>query len=180
MVNVSPSTRKFYLSREALIQLKVIPPDFPKVGSAVYASELSATAVASDIAPCGCPIRKLPPGLPDTLPFQPRPENIERMKAWLLHRYRYSTLNQCSHQLLQGITGPELSLHVDESVPHKPVHTPSVIPIHIQEPVHNGLKNDCKKGVLEKVPFGEPSQYCHRMVVTTKAEGKSRRTIDMS
>ena len=59
MVYVSPSTRKFYLSREALIQLKVIPPDFPKVGSAVHASELSATAVASDIAPCGCPIRKL-------------------------------------------------------------------------------------------------------------------------
>ena len=98
MVYVSPSTRKFYLSREALIQLKVIPPDFPKVGSAAKASsELHASAIASDVAPCGCPVRKLPPGMPDKLLFEPCPENIEPMKAWLLDRYKDSTLNQCTH-----------------------------------------------------------------------------------
>ncbi len=35
-------------------------------------------------------------------------------------------------------------------------------------------------GVLEKVPYGEPSKCCHRMVVTRKANGSPRRTVDMS
>ena len=35
-------------------------------------------------------------------------------------------------------------------------------------------------GVLEKVPHGEPSRCCHRMVVTRKPNGTPRRTVDMS
>ena len=33
MVYVTPDTNRFYLSRSALIQLRVIPKDFPKVGA---------------------------------------------------------------------------------------------------------------------------------------------------
>ena len=38
MVYVSPSTKKFYISREALIQLHVIDRDFPKVGATMISS----------------------------------------------------------------------------------------------------------------------------------------------
>ena len=55
MAYVSPSTQKFYLSREALVQLGVIPKNFPKVGAAMEAS-----AIEGQMAPCGCPIRLLP------------------------------------------------------------------------------------------------------------------------
>jgi hypothetical protein len=39
---------------------------------------------------------------------------------------------------------------------------------------------DVALGVVERVPHGETSKYCHRMVVTRKADGTPRRTIDMS
>ena len=70
MVYVSPSTEKFYLSREALIQLGVIPKDFPKVGAA-----LESSAIEAQTAECGCPKRSLPPGRPAKLPFPVCPEN---------------------------------------------------------------------------------------------------------
>ena len=181
MVYVSPNTRKFYLSREALIQLKVIPPDFPKVGSAGEASEMLACAITKDsTAPCGCPIRRLPPGLPEKLPFQPCPENIGRMEEWILDRYKDSTLNQCTHQALRGITGPELKLHVDETRNPKPAHLPAVIPLHFQEAVKQQLDANCRMGVMEKVPYDQPSKYCHRLVVRRKADGTPRLTVDMS
>ena len=50
MAYVSPSTTKLYLPREALIQLKIISKDFPKVGAV---PELSAVEENS-IAPRGC------------------------------------------------------------------------------------------------------------------------------
>ena len=55
MTYVSPSTKKFYLSKEALIQLGVIPKNFPQIGSS-----LETAAIEGNLAPCGCPKRTLP------------------------------------------------------------------------------------------------------------------------
>ena len=52
MAYVSPDTTKFYLSREALIQLYVIPKNFPRIGAA--SSENSAIASRNGRAKCGC------------------------------------------------------------------------------------------------------------------------------
>ena len=78
MAYVSPSTEKFYLSREALIQPKIIPKNFPKVGAA-----LELSAVEAQTAACGCLNRSLPPERPKDLPFPACPENCDRMKKWL-------------------------------------------------------------------------------------------------
>ena len=40
MAYVSPSTHKFYLSRDTLVQLGIIPTNFPKVGAALEASSI--------------------------------------------------------------------------------------------------------------------------------------------
>ena len=175
MAYVSPSTHKFYLSREALVQLGVIPKSFPKVGAAMEMS-----AVESQIAPCGCPIRSLPTARPDKLPFSPIPENNEKMKAWLGERYKSSTWNKCPHQVLNGVTGPDLKLHVDQCAEPKAVHIPSKVPLHWEEQVKQQLLDDVNLGVLEQVPHGQPSEWCHRMVVTRKPDGGPRRTVDMS
>ncbi len=180
MVYITPCTSKFFLSREALIQLRVIPKNFPKVGSVPESSEVSASTVDTGIAPCGCPLRQLPPGRPNRLPFEPIPDNIPRMQEWILEYYKGSTFNQCTHQLLKGITGPDMQFHVDESVKPVAVHTPAVVALHHQEKVRKGLEEDCSIGVLEKVPYGQPSKWCHRMVVARKSNGEPRRTVDMS
>ena len=60
MVYVSPDTCKFYLSREALIQLCVIPKNFPRVGAAMETS-----SVEDRRAKCGCPLCTLLPPEPE-------------------------------------------------------------------------------------------------------------------
>ncbi len=175
MAYVSPSTKRLYLPREALIQLRVIPKDFPKVGAAAP----SVSAIET-LAPCGCLLRGLAPERPKQLPFKPSPENNQKMKEWLRDRYACSTFNKCSHQQLKGMSGPPLELHIDESIPHKPAQTPAMVALHDQEAIKKQIDEDVALGVIEPVPHGDTSKYCHRMVVTRKADGTPRRTIDMS
>ena len=172
MVYISPSTKKLYLPREALIQLKVIPKDFPKVGAVLDVSAIETKA------PCGCPTRALPPDRPAQLPFKACPENIPKMKEWLSERYAASTFNKCPHQQLKGVSGPPLELHIDGSVPHRPAHTPAMIPLHYQEEAKRQLDEDEALGVIEKVPYGEKSKYCFRAMVTAKPNSGPERTFD--
>ena len=178
MVYVSPGTEKFYLSREALIQLGVISKDFPQVWSA---SSSSASAILdTEQSSCKCLPRTKPPSKPVRLPYTPSVTNIPKMKQWIFNRYEGSTFNKCKHQPLQGMTGPEISLHVDEKAPLKVVHVPSPVSLHHRDAVKKQIDDDVAMGVIEKVPHGEVSRCCHRMVVTRKADGGPRRTVDMS
>ena len=34
--------------------------------------------------------------------------------------------------------------------------------------------------VTEQVPYGQPVEWCHRMVITRKHDGSARRTVDLS
>ena len=175
MAYVSPDTQKFYLSREALIQLGIISKDFPQIGATMEA----CAATKQELAACGCPNRMLPPERPPTLPFHCTADNNTRMKEWLIDTFSASTFNKCLHQKLPGMTGPHIRLHIDPQATPVGVHTPSVVPLHWQV-VEKQIRDDVAMGVLEEVPFGESSLWCHRMVVTRKADGGPRRTVDLS
>ena len=74
MTYISPDAKALYLSKEALIQLQVIPKDFPKVGSAANITAVDGIALPprteEDIAKCGC-LKRVPlPPKPRELPFQ--------------------------------------------------------------------------------------------------------------
>ena len=75
MTYVSPNTQRFYLSREALIQLGVIGKNFPRVGSAD-----EECAIEEENASCGCLVRTSPPRRPENLPFPPTEANIPKMR----------------------------------------------------------------------------------------------------
>jgi len=78
------------------------------------------------------------------------------------------------------MAGPPVEIHLRGDVHPKAVHTPAPIPIHWQEQVKADLVRDEALGVIEKVPYGEPVSWCHRMVVTRKHDGTPRRTVDLS
>ena len=109
MVYISSSTKRFYLSREALIQLGVISKDFPRVGAAMESCSVERRV-------CGYPVRSLPPERPKFLPFPCTPENITKMKKRLIGQFSASTFNRCPHQQLTGMTGPDIKIHVDPKV----------------------------------------------------------------
>ena len=196
MVYISPDARSFFLSKDAMIQLGVIAPTFPQIGSAAVQSvqvaqvnihEVDEATELSNyedneaaVASCGCPRRRLPPGKPAKLPFESTPENVERMKKWLRDRYHSSTFNQCPHQLLPRMEGPPVSFHVSEDARPVKLNTPAPVPLHWQDKVKEDLDRDVNLGVLERVPYGEASDWCHRMVVVRKHDGGPRRCTDLS
>ena len=102
------------------------------------------------------------------------------MKEYILDRWASSTFNQCPHQKLPVMEGPPISLHVQDD--SKPVRafTPAPVALHWQEKVKAELDRDVDLGVLERVPYGETTDWCSRMVITRKADGGPRRTVDLS
>ena len=46
--------------------------------------------------------------------------------------------------------------------------------------MYEDLLRDEALGVIERVPYGEPVTWCHRMVITRKHDGSLRRTVDLS
>ena len=74
MTYISPSSKSFCLSEQALIQLNVIPKTFPRLGGALQQSAING------IGPCDCPKRTKAQARPEHLPFECIPENNEKNK----------------------------------------------------------------------------------------------------
>ena len=71
-----------------------------------------------------------------------------------------------------------MKLMVDPEATPVAHNSPIPIPLHFLEPVKADLDRDVRLGVLELVPTGTPTTWCHRMVVCPKRDGKPRRTVD--
>ena len=78
------------------------------------------------------------------------------------------------------MSGPPVTIHIDENAKPHAFHKATPVPLHWQEKVKADLLRDEALGVIEKVPYGEPVMWCHRMVVTRKHDGSPRRTVDLS
>ena len=189
----------FYLSFDAMRSLQIVDEKFPVIGGCAkrYSVPLNTkpngnsntnrcTAAINHntdttvIQDCTCPKRSSVPPRPTKLPFDPAPENVGRMKEWLLKRFASSTFNTCPHQPLQQMTGPPMEIHLDSSAKSKPADKAAIVPLHWQKRVHEDLLRDEALGVIERVPYGVPSTWCHRMVITRKQDGSPRRTVDLS
>ena len=157
-----------------------IPSDTPSNNAIRTMNDGCSAPHNSHDASCSCPQREVSPPRPSELPFPCTPENNKRMKAWLLDRYAASTFNTCPHRALPCMEGPPVEIHVDPTATPKACHTPANVPLHWQQRVHDDLLRDEALGVIERVPYGEPVIWCHRMVITRKHDGSPRRTVDLS
>ena len=121
MTYISPDAKRFYLSREAMMQLGVISRSFPQIGAS-HTTDISCNAITTEEKPymskttlttdCSCLKREPPPGRPTQFPFECIPSNCGKMKAWLLDRYASSSLNKCPHQVLPAMEGPPIEFHI--------------------------------------------------------------------
>ena len=99
---VSRHVRVPYLSLGACIDLGLVPPNFPTVGScdAPQTANLCAISEPQPVAcsntgvpgpdepPCPCPRRTMPPTTPVVLPCPPTQENLPILKQYILNRYK--------------------------------------------------------------------------------------------
>ncbi len=182
MIYISDSTEQFYMSRHAMEQLRIIAPDFPKIGAVplqVWVASNDGTSQQTGTAPCGCPLRQLPPERPTSLPFAAVEENTELMKNWLLERFASSTFNTCPHQTLPKMSGPPMRIHVDPDATPVAVRTPASTPIKWKDEVKEDIERDVRLGVIERVPPNTPTRWLHRAMWTRKPSGGLRRVVDM-
>ena len=101
------------------------------------------------------------------------------MKVWLLDRYASSTFNRCPRRALPSMEGPPIEIHVDPTATPKACHTTATV-ASSQQQVYEDLLRDKALGVIERMPYGEPVTWCHRMMITGKHDGSPRRTVDLS
>ena len=195
MIYVSRDVKSLYLSYDTMLDLGILNKNFPQIG--MFPSDQQQTSSRNSDTPrmntgmicgatkddggiCDCPKRTPVPPRPEEFPIPCTPENNSKMKAWLLDRYKSSTFNRCPHQLLPTMLGPPVEIHIKDDAKPIACHKATPIPLHWQKTVESDLKRDEALGVIERVPIGEPVDWCHRMVVTRKANGSPRRTVDLS
>ena len=173
---------RVYLSRQALTDLCCITPQFPTPYPTTQSTHSSACIGDNQDSPCSCPTRPAnPPPLPTKLPPGVNiadAGSVDVLKEWLLQYYGSTTFNTCEHQPLPHMTGSPLQLHVDPKASPVACHKVVPIPLHWRQKVKADLERDVRIGVLEKVPDNTPVTWQSRMVVTSKANGDPRRTID--
>ena len=180
MVYVTDNTDKIFLSREACVDLGIIPKTFPTIGDTEKAKSANCISTTDTPGPqreCQCPRRTKPPPIP-TPPFPATEANREKLQQYLLDYYKSSTFNTCEHQALPLMDSPPMRLMIDPNANPTAHHSPIPVPLHWQDAVKAGLDRDVRLGVLEPVPIGEPVTWCHRMVICAKQNGTPRRTID--
>ncbi len=189
MIYVSKVVSGLFLSFDTLVRLKAVAAEFPIIGSCqfdnkskLFVQNINSSAESADCVSqtCNCPCRTAVPPRPKSLPFPPAPENIDKMKHWLMDRFKSSTFNICPHRPLQAMSGPPIKIHIDKSAKPRVCNTPAPVPLHWQQQVEEDLRRDEALGILEKVPYGVPVTWCHRMVVTRKQDGSPHQTVDLS
>ena len=175
-VYVSRNVSGLYLSESALKDLGVICDEFPHVATTRAASVQELTDVEEQ---CECAPRTTTPERPGEIPFAATPENIPRLKEWLLQAFSSSAFNTCTHQPLQMMTGSPAGIKFKQGTEPYAIHTPIPVPHHWKEQVKADIDRDVRLGIIEAVPQGTPTEWCSRMVVTAKKDGSPRRTVDL-
>ena len=106
-------------------------------------------------------------------------KHVPALNEWLLNYYASTTFNACKHQSLPMMKCEPLKLFLNPDVKPVAVHEPAVVPNHWQNKVYADTERDVALGVLEKVWPNTPVIWCSRRVVTSKADGTPRCTIDL-
>ena len=73
--------------------------------------------------------------------------------------------------------GKPQHIHIQEDAVPYAVHSPIPIPHHWKDAVENIIQRDVKLRILEKVPVGDPVEWCTRMVTVKKKDGTPRITL---
>ena len=162
---------RIYFSKEACLAVTILPPSFP---NPMYSRQ--DTSQVSGITKESLP-RTNPPEKPNKIPYAPTPENIPKLKKYLLDKFATSTFNKSAPFPSMKTTPAHIHLKPD-AVPYAR-HSPIPIPRHWKASVKKSLDEDVKRGVIKPVEVNTPVEWCSPMVVTTKKDGSPRRTIDL-
>ena len=162
---ICPNVDRIYFSREACTEIGILPATFP------YPMDQKTEINSIEDKPLIPDKRR-----PKTIPFRATEDNIPKLKQHLIDSF--PGVFQKSTPFRTMNTKPA-HIHLKEDATPVAVHTPTNVPLYWRDEVKTSLDNDVKRGIIEPVPIGEPANWCSRMVVLQKKDGRPRRTVDL-
>ena len=169
---------RFFLGRQACRDLHIIPSSFPFPLSQQHteAQPTQSSHRVSTFSGTTLP-REPPPARPKVIPYKPISTNIPLLKKYLLKVFATSAFNKSKP--FPKLSTPPAHIHLKPNyILPKPAYWPSHVADHWADTVHKSLLNDVDSGILQEVPFNEPTIWCARMVCVRKKDGRPRRTVD--
>ena len=119
------------------------------------------------------------PTRPAKLPFPATPGNIPKLKSWLTDAFKDTAFSKVGEDgKFPALAGPPAHIHLKEGAVPRARHNPIPVPYHLREATKKAIDDDVAKGILTPVPIGTPTEWCSRMVVQPKKDGRPRRTVD--
>ena len=113
------------------------------------------------------------PRKPHNLPYLATDDNVDRLKQYLIDSFKSTAFNKCPP--FPAVETKPVHIHLKPDAKPHAQHVPIPIPFHWKSDVKNDLDLDVERG---PVPIGTPVQWCSRMLVTAKKNGKPRRVVD--
>ena len=114
---------------------------------------------------------------PAKIPFEPIPENIPKLKQFLIDKFSKSAFNADDNPF-PALSTPPFEVHLKpDAIPHT-VHTPIPIPHHWKAEAKASLDRDVERGILKRVDVNTPVSWCAQMIMVEKADGSLRRVVD--
>ena len=166
------SVTRIFLSVSACKQLGLVHREFPcHTLSTVPAT--SACTMTSNVSEEEPPH----PDRPDALPFPASEENVAMLERFLMQQFQDTAFNTDAEPL-PAMDGKPHTIHLLPGATPYARHVPMPVSKHWEKEVKAQLDEDERRGIIEKVPAGEPTEWCAAMVVVTKANGRPRRTVD--
>ena len=169
--------QRFFLSRQACIDLGIVPETFPHPPkdvnvifnmngeNTVDSRNTSTHSEYQDIKPSLLPISN------------PTEEDIPKLREYLIKCFSGTVFN--NNKPFPKLSTPPARIHLrDNYIIPKPAFQPAMVAEHWADSVKRSIDKDVAAGILLKVPFNEPTTWCSRMVVVKKKDGSPRRTVD--
>ena len=166
-VYFSSKADRFFLGRQACIELNIVPKTYP------YPPDVKEELMMTSLV-------KRPtftPRKPKELPCDPLIQNIPELKKYLMDQFADTAFNK--NHPFPKLSTPSARIHLRPNyVRPKPAFWPATVAEHWAEEVKAGIDKDVAAGVLTPVPFNESTEWCARMVIVRKHNGSPRRTVD--
>ena len=188
-VFICDKVSRIYFSRKGCQETNILPPSFPypmpnnTVTSATVEANHIDKQTTLPISRKTCenttmsPTTTTLPTRPTQLPYPPKPENIEKLKEFIVQKFSSSAFN--TENILPVMDTQPAHKHLKkDAIPHA-CHTPIPILHHWKKEVKKSIDADVQRGIIEPVPIGEPVEWCAQMVVIPKKDGRPRRTVDL-
>jgi hypothetical protein len=179
-VYICDNIERIYFSKIACIDVNILSPSFPLPMKESEGSSSPVAAIDNGDATTESETHpnnpKIPPR-PKKIPYAPKPENVDKLKQYLLEKFADTAFTDSTP--FPSMCTLSAKIHLKEGAQPYTRHTPIPIPFHWKKEVKADLNRDVERGIIAPVKIGTPVTWCSPMVVTTKKDGRPRRTIDL-